>query len=184
MCSPAAWVAGIGAAAGIAQNREQLRQAGTHAGRVSDANARLINEQSFASQEQLRELQKQEHEATSLQVQELQRRADAARATAITSAAETGTTGLSVDALNADFTRQELDSTRNLFRTQEFRDQQHEATAARLRTGQQVALLDNQPAPFRLPGFLGAALRIGVDSFTANEAAKARNSLSSNTGAP
>lgn len=175
MCSPAAAVAGVSAAASMYQSSETTKATAAHQKRVQEANAQLTKEQGLLAQTQLRKQQAQEHESTSLQLRELRRRAEVARGQAVTAAAETGTIGESVAALNAEFHRQEVESVRNLYLNQEFRDDQHDATAERIRIGESISLLSNLRSPVTLPSFLGATLRIGTAAYEANEASKSND---------
>ncbi len=103
----------------------------------------------------------QEAAADSREIQEAQIDAAKARATARTAAGEAGVSGLSVDALIADFNRSEArfrDATRQQqeFDTLASRDRLRQADARK-----QSRINSAVPQPVQRPSFLGAALRIG-----------------------
>lgn len=176
MCNPAL-LAGAQLVAGAADVVQQRRTTQANAAfqqKRADLNSQLVGQQVAGQLTQLQKQQQQENQALAAQLQELRRRGNAAEATAAVGAAEAGTRGESINALNRDLERQTLQSARNLTLSQKFRDDQRAAQAEQIRLGQQVTLLNGQPDPFVLPNYLTAALRIGLDSYNTYQSAKPR----------
>ena len=126
-----------------------------------------IAEQKRAQQEQMsiRMRQGQEQEATAREINEMSKKAREASATALVSAGESGLSGLSVDALLNDYTRQELAYNMGITRKQEMKDVQTglALTDAGFRT------VNNQIGINRVvskPGFLEGALSIGSSAIS------------------
>lgn len=121
-----------------------------------------IAEQKRAPQEQMsiRMRQGQEQEATAREVNEITNKAREASATALVSAGESGVSGLSVDALLNDYSRQEAAYRMGITRQQEMKDVQTglALTDAGFRTvNNQIGI--NRPVS--KPSFLEGALSIG-----------------------
>ena len=121
-----------------------------------------IAEQKRAPQEQMsiRMRQGQEQEATAREVNEITNKAREASATALVSAGESGVSGLSVDALLNDYSRQGAAYRMGITRQQEMKDVQTglALTDAGFRTvNNQIGI--NRPVS--KPSFLEGALSIG-----------------------
>ncbi len=159
MCSIA--LAGLALGAGSAGasflgQRQQAKQQIEYQKKASAA------ERKRAKQEQLsiRMRQGQEQEATAREVNEITNKAREASATAMVSAGESGVSGLSVDALLNDYSRQEAAYRMGITRQQEMKDVQTglALTDAGFRTvNNQIGI--NRPVS--KPSFLEGALSIG-----------------------
>ncbi|NDB35827.1 MAG: hypothetical protein EB023_10930 [Flavobacteriia bacterium] len=136
MCSPAIAFAGVGLALGVAQSyiqyQSQMDYANAQAQAQNDAirqqqeyQNRLIqleNERYQAETNAVRARQLQEQQALARQGQQARKEVQALQATALVQSGEAGVTGLSVDALLADFTRQELNYQEAILRERQNKD--------------------------------------------------------------
>jgi hypothetical protein len=129
-------------------------------------NAALANKAYMEETKALQERQRQSDEAAVIKEQDVAVAAGQARSTALAAAGEAGVSGLSVNALMDDFTRQEVDY-RFQSRTQlgYERDQtQREMQAAQIQgEGRVQSMKPYQAQPVQYPSLLGAALRVGAD---------------------
>ena len=140
--------------------------------RLQIINQRIAAEQADRSINQIRARQVQERAALSEQVIAISDQARAALAVSSVQSAESGTAGSSLLALQDDFERQEAKSQQALIRSQQFRDQQADAQAAQVRTGQRTNELNSLPDPLQLPrllGTLGGAASQALQIYTAAE---------------
>lgn len=122
----------IGVASSYAQYQSQMDFANAQAQAQNDAirqqqeyQNRLIaleNERYQAESNAIRARQLQEQQALARQGQQAQKEARALQATALVQSGEAGVSGLSVDALLADFTRQELGYQEAILREQQNKD--------------------------------------------------------------
>lgn len=136
MCSPAFALAGIGLAIGVAQSytqyQSQMDYANAQERAQNDAirqqqayQNRLIqleNERYVAETNAVRARQLQEKQALAIQQNQASKEFRSAQATALVQSGEAGVTGLSVDSLLADFTRQELGYQEGILREQQNKD--------------------------------------------------------------
>ena len=136
---------------------------------VSDA-----TEANLAQQYALANLQQMEKEASaSVEIEAVKTNASQARASARVAAAESGASGISVDNLLADFTRQEFGYITGVNRELDWSRRQLSVTKSALRADAMNRISSAIPAPVQYPtapsapylppapSFLGAALRIG-----------------------
>ena len=108
MCSPLIVSSIVGGASALSSIQGQRQQA--DAQEESQRLASMQERQRYLAEvSAMRTQQSQEQEATTQQRQQADRRAMEARATATVSAAEAGVSGLSVDALLGDLSRQQAD---------------------------------------------------------------------------
>lgn len=163
MCNPVAVavVSGLQAGAQFYGQRKQAEQQMAYQKQAS------IAEQKRAQQEQMsiRMRQGQEQEATAREINEMSKKAREASATAVVSAGESGVSGLSVDALLNDYTRQELAYNMGITRKQEMKDVQTglALTDAGFRTvNNQIGI--NRPVS--KSSFLEGALSIGSSAIS------------------
>lgn len=126
-------------------------------------NALLANQSAVSQYAELARRQVQEQAAAAQGVAEVQRRSREATGTARVSAGEAGVAGISVDALQADFARQELQYQTSVIVNQRFRNQQFKAEGEGIQSQAQGRILSALPQPVAKPDFFGAALRIGGD---------------------
>jgi len=165
MCDPISIATtAIGAASAAAQYSGQRQQAKQQMAYQRQAS---IAEQKRAQQEQMsiRMRQGQEQEATAREVNEITNKAREASATALVSAGESGVSGLSVDALLNDYSRQEAAYRMGITRQQEMKDVQTglALTDAGFRTvNNQIGI--NRPVS--KPSFLEGALSIGSSAIS------------------
>jgi len=135
-------------------------------------NYALAIESMTQQQKSIQERQKQEGEATATEEQRVSREAAEARATARTAAGEAGVSGLSLDALITDFTRQESQYRygvrRNLTLSTDQLTSEMEGARAQAQ-GRAAAIPQLNLEPVQGPTWWGAALRIGgsaVDAYS------------------
>jgi hypothetical protein len=130
-------------------------------------NAALANRAYMNETKALQERQSQEDIAASQREGDVSVQAAQARSTAATAAGEAGVSGLSVNALLDDFTRQEADY-RFQSRTglEGMRDQtRREMEAAQIQgQGRTESMKPYQMKPIQYPSLVGAAMRVGADS--------------------
>jgi len=126
------------------------------------ANAAYINDS-----KQLQNRQAEEAAAAAAREHGVGIEAEKTKSTAITAAGEAGVSGLSVNALLTDYTRQEVDYR---FQSQTQLENQRKQTEAELTGEQYVAqgrvdsVKPYMAQPVAYPSLLGAALRVGADS--------------------
>jgi hypothetical protein len=129
-------------------------------------NAALANRAYMDETKALQERQRQSEEQAIVREQGVSVEAAKARSTALTAAGESGVSGMSVNMLMDDFTRQEVDY-RFQSQTQVGyeRDQtQRELENAQLRAeGRTVTMKPYQAQPVQYPSLLGAGLRVGAE---------------------
>lgn len=160
--APAA-VAGIGLAVSAISTGVGLYAQSRAASQQQDAQDRMSaseKQRALAEGSATRLKQQQEDQARAFDLQKIQKESQAAIATARTSAGEGGVSGGSVDALVADFSRQELDYRESSNRQKQFSDLNYDDLIKAQSTGSAFNLARiNQPVS--QPNFFGAALRIG-----------------------
>jgi len=136
MCSPALAFAGVGLAVGIAQSVAQYQSQSDFANQQAQAQSDAIRQQQEyqnrliqlegerfqAESNAVRTRQLQEQQALARQQGQASKEVRSAQATALVQSGESGVTGLSVDALLADFTRQELGYQEGILREQQNKD--------------------------------------------------------------
>lgn len=127
-------------------------------------NSQVATENALRNYAALQRRQVQEREAAAIDIQQIAAQSTAAQGTARAAAATAGTAGLSVEALVADFERDELAFQDQVRRTSTFRDEQFRLEAEGVRAGLQGQILSTLPQPVQQPDFVGAALRIGASS--------------------
>lgn len=133
-------------------------------------NAALANRAYMEDTKALQERQRQSDEATAAREQGVSIQAAQARSTALTAAGESGVSGLSVNALMDDFTRQEVDYR---FQSRTNLGYEHTQTEAELEAkqitaeGRTQSMKPYQAQPVQYPSLMGAALRVGADTFGA-----------------
>jgi cytochrome c556 len=143
------------------QKNEEVKRTNAFQEKVAEQGAALAsaNFKNQADQENYR--QQQEDMAAAQTKQQNEKEAAKAKSTAAVAAGEAGVAGISVDALQADFNRQEaifagaVDTNRGFGRAQS--QQQMQA----LRAGAIDRIVSTQATPLSAPGYYGAALRIG-----------------------
>jgi hypothetical protein len=152
-----------------ASNRYQQKAQDARDKEIAD-NYALAMESMAQQQKALQERQKQEGEATVTEEARNARAAAEARATARTAAGEAGVSGLSLDALITDFTRQESQYRYGVRRNLTLSTDQLTAESEGARAtamGRSAAIPQLNLEPLNGPSFLGAALRIGGDALGA-----------------
>lgn len=136
MCNPAFIVAGIGLAVSAAQTYTQYQSQNDFANQQATAQNNAIRQQQEyqnrliqlegeryqAESNAVRTRQLQEQQALARQQGEASKEFRSAQATALVQSGEAGVTGLSVDSLLADFTRQELGYQEGILREQQNKD--------------------------------------------------------------
>lgn len=136
MCNPAFIVAGIGLAVSAAQTYTQYQSQNDFANQQASAQNDAIRQQQEyqnrliqlegerfqAESNAIRTRQLQEQQALARQQGQASKEFRSAQATALVQSGEAGVTGLSVDALLADFTRQELGYQEGILREQQNKD--------------------------------------------------------------
>lgn len=166
MCEPTTIVSlvslGLAAAGGVAQHQAQSA-AHKQSKEQSQYNSTLARESALGQYASLALRQTQEREAAAASIDDTARRAAEARATARASAGESGVAGASVDALLADYIRQEYDYQVRVSRNTGYQDQQFTREREGARLGLQSNLLNAQPIAkpnflAQLPGIAGAGL--------------------------
>lgn len=188
MCEPATIAAAaIAAVSALAQAKAQNDS--VKAQNVFEQNrfeqAKTNAEANFFAQAAQANLRiQQEAEATSDQIQETNRQKAQARAQAVVSAGEAGVSGLSVDALLADFERSAARNNETARRNLEFIQQQTEQDVKGLQAAaanQQIAVLPNIRGG--QPGLV-TALKVGSAAYGAAADAGAFKSTPSSTSMP
>lgn len=165
MCNPTAMFAaqaGLAVVQGISQFQAQ-GAAYDLSVEQSRINNRLARDNALGQYADLAQRQTEEREAAAASIDDTARRAAEARASARVAAGEAGVAGASVDALLADYARQEFDfqvriqrNTENLDRRL---DREREGIAARERSFQLYNLPIAKPNFLQqLPGIAGAGL--------------------------
>lgn len=123
---------------------------------------------------QIRALRNQEEEdrvRTQEALEDTRKAAEAAQATAMVSAGESGVSGLSVDALLGDIDFQANENNQEIIQTQNFRQQQRQLDREGLGINAQSQI--NQLPPVQFPSLFGAALETGASAFGAYNTTKA-----------
>lgn len=155
MCEPISMAVGaISTAASIKSQKAAIKaQEKAQANASALERARYLNEVSVT-----RQRQRQEQIVAAQQLQEGQTQAMQARATARTSAGESGVAGLSVDALINDLTRQEAEYSFNITQQQKFQEQNTNNVLEAAGLGFTAEMLRiNKPIP--KVDYFGAALK-------------------------
>lgn len=130
------------------------------------ANAALANKAYMEQTKALQERQVQADVVASNKQQDVNVRAAQARSTALTAAGEAGVSGLNVNALMSDFTRQEVDYR---FQSATQIGYEHDQTNAEISAaqiqgeGRAQYLKPYQAQPVQYPSLLGAGLRVGAN---------------------
>ena len=175
MCTPAIVpiISAVVGVAGQAANASAMRQYGEQQQQLTTD---LANTNALASYTALQHNQIQQHAQASAAIQNVSERAAAARSTARVSAGESGVAGASVDALQSDFTRQELSYQTAVIRNSTFADQQITNQMQGVRAQQQAQIINAQAPPVQQPDFLNAfigayskSLEIGYGLKKAND---------------
>ena len=136
--------------------RGQQQQAKVQA-RMQAAQSKAENQRYLAEVSAMRMQQAQQQQAVAQQIEDSTRQAREARATARVSAGESGVTGLSVDALISDFTRQEAEFRFATFQQQEMANVNRELQLQDAsRQSEQNLISINQP--IQRPNYAGAAI--------------------------
>ena len=136
--------------------RGQQQQAKMQA-RMQAAQSKAENQRYLAEVSAMRMQQAQQQQAVAQQIEDSTRQAREARATARVSAGESGVTGLSVDALISDFTRQEAEFRFATFQQQEMANVNRELQLQDAsRQSEQNLISINQP--IQRPNYAGAAI--------------------------
>jgi hypothetical protein len=152
-----------------ASNRYQQKAQDARDKEIQDAYALSI-ESMHQQQKALQERERQEGEATVTEEERNARAAAEARATARTAAGEAGVSGLSLDALLGDFTRQESSYRYGVRRNLSISTDQLTAEMEGVRAtaqGRAASIPRLNLEPVNGPSYLGAALRIGGDALGA-----------------
>lgn len=190
MCEPATLAMALtglsivtSAASGVVNYMGQARQAATQAAYQQQLvqsrdeqiteNNQLANESFLQQARQVNYRLQEEDEKASQDIQQVQREAAQARATARVSAGEAGVSGLSVENLFADFYRQEAAYRDSVRRNRQFGRLQAKEDIKGLRAqaqGRIASLRPYLPEPVVRPNFMGTALEIGVDAFNRGSA--------------
>lgn len=110
--------------------------------------------------------QQQEEAAAAQAIGQSSMRAEAAAATARTTAGETGTAGASVAQLLNEYRQQELGFAQNTIRNMNWMNAQLKMNMEGIRANQQAQINAAAPKPVAAPDYLGAALRIGESALT------------------
>tara|TARA_Y100000361_G_C11157112_1_gene344856 strand:+ start:2435 stop:3025 length:591 start_codon:yes stop_codon:yes gene_type:complete len=155
MCEPISMtVAALSTANSVVQQRNAIKaQKKVQANASAQERARYLNEVSVT-----RQRQRQEQIVAAQQLQESQTQAMEARATARTSAGESGVSGLSVDALIGDLTRQEAEYNFSIQQQQQFQEQNTNNVLEAAGLGFTANMLRiNKPIP--KTDYFGAALQ-------------------------
>jgi hypothetical protein len=136
MCEPASAIALTSLAVGVASSYAQYQSQANYANQQGEAQAQAIRDQQ-AYQQKLQQLevqrsmteanairtrQLQEQQAMSRERQKVSQAGTAQRASGLVSAGEAGVSGLSVDALLADFKMQELNYQESIYAEQKNKD--------------------------------------------------------------
>lgn len=154
----AAIMAGISLVQGITAKRNAEKIA-AYQKELAERNRLLAQQQATRQIGQLGAVLLQEQSATAQRSEAIGLEAMAAKATATVGAAESGTEGASVAALNADFARQQAMAQTTLVRNQEFRKRSADVQASSIRDGMDASIINSLPPPVVIPTFMGAALR-------------------------
>jgi hypothetical protein len=137
-------------------------------------NKRLADQNALAAYESLTQRQVQENAKATDAVMKASRASREALSTSRVSAGESGVAGLSVDALQADFERSELDYQNTVTRNREFLDSQFKGELEAIRAGQEGRILQGVGAPIRQPDYANAFIR-GFSSVLSVNSNKATN---------
>lgn len=148
---------------GTAQARANADAQVKYQQNIYEANKQIATNAALANYASLQRRRIQEHEAASQAINQVVVESKKAQGTARVAAGESGASGLSVDALLADFHRQELNYQSGVIRQQGFSDLQLQDEAEAVRNQTQGRILSALPQPVAKPDFFGAALRIGTD---------------------
>ncbi len=185
MCDATALIATsliVGAASQYSQYEGQKQQA---KGQYRYAKAAAEEGQALAKQNfqianaQESERQREEDEAASQQTTQVRKEAAQARSTARVAAGEAGVSGLSVDALLADFDRQEAASTNSINRNRELSMRQSGFTKLGIRANGMNQLSNTRFRPIAKPSGLNLALGIGSETLAGYNRYGVSNSNSS-----
>jgi len=170
MCEPATLMAiSIGitvasTAATLAQQQQNVEAQEDFQKETHKFNSEVATQNAIRNYTALQRRQVQERQKAAIDIQTVARTSAAAQGTARAQAAESGTAGLSVEALINDFEREELEFQTQTIRTGQFRDAQFRDEAQGVRAGLQGQILSTLPAPVQQPDFIGAGLRIAGSS--------------------
>lgn len=160
MCDPTGIYVGI-AALNVINDTQRARAQNKFNKRFSEANRELINRQANLQLLQTQKRFLQERAKTAQQLREVSRAAEKAQAQNIVAAAETGTTGASVAAINQEFESRELEAQDNILRNQLFTEDALNAQQRQVQFSRGQSDLSALPTPVQIPNFLDALVRIG-----------------------
>jgi len=167
VCEPTTLMAvsiGLTAAQGVASYVGQSQMASQQA-KANAATARSVNESTRINLAQLGIQGQQERDAASQKAQEVQRERLKAEARARVSAGEAGVSGLSVDALLNDYSKEESRYLESLETNMDYNQQQRDLEAQGI-VAQGQSRINSMPLP-NTPSLLGTALQIGAGSLDA-----------------
>ncbi|WP_431855006.1 virion core protein, T7 gp14 family [Azospirillum sp.] len=154
-------VSALGALGSVAGQMEAQKRGKEYAQAQAEA-ARVATINSY---DQLQLQRQQELENASQRITDTALEGAKARAKAATAAGEAGISGLSVDALLADFQRQQSGFTETVKTNFSRKSAQIEATMEGVRAGAQSTI--NQIPEPKAPDYLGAAVRAGTETWGA-----------------
>lgn len=178
MCDPASGIALASFAIGTASSYMQYQSQVNYANEQGEAQAQAIRDQQ-AYQQKLQQLevqrsmteanairtrQLQEQQAMARERQKVSQAGTAQRATAIVSAGEAGVSGLSVDALLADFKMQELSYQESIYAEQKNKDAYYmqQLDQNRMQSAYNIAELNRPITSQPIASPSGLAFGIGV----------------------
>ena len=158
MCEPTAAMLVLNVASTVAGVYGQQQQAKAQ-NAYNDQQAKNAMAAYRANLEQTNLMQSQEHAAATQKVNENNRAAEAAKATALVSAGESGISGLSVDALLANLSGEQARYNESVNQNYENASMaiDNQRTNAQVNAASQINSLKTPQSP----DYLGAALRIG-----------------------
>jgi len=167
MCEPTTWfliASTLVSGAGVAQQSSNARAQSKYQNQIHEANKQNADENAKRAYAQIGARVLQERESAAAALLDVSTRAEQARSTALVTAGETGTTGISVNLLLADFTANEVRHADVTRRNLENTEAQLELQGEAIRAGQQAQVLQTLPQPVATPNFFGAAARIATQS--------------------
>jgi hypothetical protein len=173
LCDATALVAAsliVGTASQVAQyqgQQAQAKQQYRYAKAAAEEGQALAKQNFQIANAQESELQREEQEAASQQITQVRKQAAQARSTARVAAGEAGVSGLSVDALLADFDRQEAASVNNINRNRELSLRQSGFTRMGIRANGMNQLSSTRFRPIARPSLTELGLNIGSESLSA-----------------
>lgn len=170
MCGPAAIpiaalvISAAGTGYEVYQKNQEVNAQNKFQEHVAEQGAALAtaNFKNQADQENYR--QQQADQAAAQSKQQNQKEAAKAKSTAAVSAGEAGVAGISIDALQADFNRQEALFAGSVDTNRSWQRSQSQQQMQGLRAGAIDRIASTQANPISAPGYYGAALRIGGQS--------------------